>query len=175
MCPEQKHGRRGYNDGMTTRRLKLLSCFLVLLLAGGGALPPLAIWQCRHAARVVAAAVAPPAAMPCRMGDKPMPPMACCRPQRAVVRQHPSSRQVLSSRACQPTFTRLVTPAVAGITGHAHLRRILASVPPASPPPAPRLPSVPATLALRQRPPPTVGQPLSAPEHAPGLRAPPAA
>jgi len=161
------------------RRLQLLlSCLLAVLLVSGSALPPAALWQCRHAARVVDAAfVALPSAMPCSRGGR-MPPMACCPPEKVVVRWGSSltCKPALLCAPCQPTLTRLAALPAASITEtNARLRLSLASLPPAFPLPAAFLPSAPIILSLRQRPPPTLGQSQSAPEHAPGLRAPPVA
>ncbi len=165
----------------TSRRLILLSCFLAVVLTAGSALPPLALWQCRHASRVVIAADAPRSVMPCRMdnramGDAPMPPMACCPPETGISPASSPHQSAVSRPACHPNLTRLAALPPASVSkAHAHLRRSLALLLPSFLLTAALLPPVPAVLSLRQRPPPTLGVSQSALKHAPGLRAPPAA
>jgi len=159
----------------TSRRLKLLwSCFLAVILTVGNAAPPLALWQCRHASRVVSAADAPRSVMPCGMSGAPMPRMGCCPPERVAAPRNPLHAPDLSRPACNPTLTRLAALPPASVS-KAHLRRSLALLLPSFPLTAALLPSVPAVLSLRQRPPPSLGVSQSALKHAPGLRAPPVA
>ncbi len=166
----------------TSRRLNLFSWLLAVILALGSAVPPLAVWQCRHASRIVSAA-APLSAMPCRMADAPMgampmaemPRMACCLPETAASPAVSAHSSALPRPACNPTLMRLaVLPPASVLETHSHLQRSLAAASDLSLT-APFLPSVPATLPLRQRPPPLLGVCQSALKHAPGLRAPPAA
>ena len=160
----------------TLRRLQLaFSCLLAVFLACGTALPPPALWQCHHSTRVVNAAFAAPlSAMPCQTSGPPMPRMACCSSNPSVSAQKTPVKQSLSRPACHPTLTRLAAFPAAGMN-ETRARLSLASLPAAFPLCAALLPSMPTNLTLRLRPPPTAGLSQSAPEHFPGLRAPPAA
>ena len=156
------------------RRLKLaLSCLLAVLLVGGAALPSPAVWQCRYSSRVVSTAFAPPpSAMPCLM-DRPMASMPCCHPKAPG---HLQTGQTVSSAPCHPTLISLAAAAALGPTEtHTHLRSSLASQQTALFPLPVFAVSAPVMLSNRQRPPPTLGSPASAPEHSPSLRAPPTA
>ena len=162
------------------RRLNLFSWLVAAVLVLASAAPPLALWSCRHASRVISAA-APLSAMPCRIGDMRMgdmqmggmPRMACC-PTEVAVSPHSPHSSAFTRPACSATLTYFAAlpPASASET-HAHWQRSLAAV--ALSQTSPFLPSIPATLPLRQRPPPSLGFCQSALKHSPGLRAPPAA
>ncbi len=168
------------NEMAIWHRLKLiLACFLAAVCAGGAVLPPPAVWQCRHAVRVVDAAWTGPrsAAMPCRMGDAPMALMACCLPSPAKFFPAASSRRpALAAPACHPVLVSLAAlPLANAPQAQAHLRRSLAVLISLLPLSAALVPPVPAVLSRRQRPPPTLGFAQSAPAYSFGLRAPPAA
>lgn len=160
----------------TSRRLILFSWLLVVILALGSAMPPLALWQCRHASRVISAA-APLSAMPCRTSLMPMgemPRMACCPLETAAPTV--TAHSAVTRPACHPALTRLVALPPASVSEtHTHLHQSLVAAFLALPQTALFLPSFPAILPLRQRPPPSLGFCQSALKHVPGLRAPPAA
>ena len=175
----------GYNNGSMKplRRLKLtLSCLLAVLLVGGSALPSPALWQCRYSSRLVSAAfAATPSTMPCLMSgpatsEALSSSMPCCHPLKLTTHGGPQGKQALSRPACHPTLTSLAAVSAPGRTeAHSSLRQSLASVQAALPQAAAFAVSACFTLPLRQRPPPTVGSPSSAPTYSFGLRAPPTA
>ena len=173
---------RGYSDSeMILQRLRLvIACLLAVLLVGGNILPPPALWQCRHSSRVVSAAFAP-AAMPCLMGSSPMndampPGMPCCRPVKSAASRSPHGKQAFSSSPCHPALTSLAAvPAPGRIEAGSSLRQSLSAMQAVLPATAAFAVSAPLTLTGRQRPPPTVSSPPSAPAYSFGLRAPPVA
>ncbi len=158
------------------RRSKFLVFILAVMLAAGSALPSSALWQCRHAARVVSASfLAAPAVMPCRMADAPMPRMACCPAPAAVTQNTSSHRASLTTPPCHPAFIGLAALPCACVSEmQFSLRLTLAfALTPVLPLFAAALPPVPDPLSLCRRPPP-VSSAQSVPLRTPGLRAPPA-
>ena len=167
----------------TFRRLHLFSWLFAVLVSASSAAPPLAVWQCRHASRIVSAA-ALLSAMPCRTTSMPMPEgstgsmprMACCLPKTAASSAASAHSAAITHPACHPTVTRLaVLPPGSVSETHTPLSRSLAAAFLALPETAPFLPPFLQVLPLRQRPPPTLGFSSPALKHVPGLRAPPAA
>ncbi len=163
------------------RRLKLtILCLLAVLLVGGSAVPSPALWQCHYSSRIVSAAFgAAPSAMPCLMGSSAMngtmPSMPCCRPAKSTAYSNTLGKQTFSPPACHPTLTSLAVPALGMTETSFHLRRNLAAMQASLPLTAAFAVSTPITLALRQRPPPTVTFPSSTPAYSFGLPAPPVA
>lgn len=160
------------------RRIRrAFSWLLAVLLVSGASLPSPALWQCRHVSRIVGAAfTVTPSAMPCRMGHGQMPQMACCPPRHSVIQPHSGAHQTFSRPACQPTLTRMAAlPAATFSEPRTHLLQSLVSAQAEFPLPWNARSPAPTALSLRQRPPPSVVVFLSAPRHAPGLRAPPTA
>ena len=162
------------------RRLQLaLCCLLAVLLGSGAVLPSPAVWQCRYSSHVISAAFTPaPNAMPCLMGhstvDSTMPPMPCCHLAKSTAHRSSHGELTLLSPPCHPTLTSLAAVPALGMMGaNLHLRQSLAAQQAALPLTAAFAVSAPLTLSLRQRPPPTVGSPLTAPAYSFGLRAPP--
>jgi len=164
------------------RRLKLtISCLLAVLLVGGSTLPSPALWQCRYSSRIVSAAfTAAPSAMPCLMGrstlNGAMPSMSCCHPLKSAAPRSSHGKQAFSYPGCHPTLTLLAAvPAPGRTEAGSSLRQNLLAMQAVLPMTAAFAVSAPITLSLRQRPPPPVSLPPSAPAYSFGLRAPPVA
>lgn len=163
------------------RQLKLaISCLLTVLLVGGSALPSPALWQCHYSSHVVSAAfAAAPSAMPCLTGGSTMngtmPSMPCCHPLRSTAHRTSHGKQTFSHPACHPTLTLLAAvPALGRAEASSCLRQSLLATQAVLPVTAAFSISAPITLSGRQRPPPTVSSPPSAPAYSFSLRAPPA-
>lgn len=174
----------GYSekDMKLLRRLKLaLSFLLAVLLVGGSAVPSSALWQCRYSSRIVSDAfVAPPSAMPCLADSSAlrgtMSSMPCCHTVRSASHRNSRGKEAFSPAACHPTLTRLAADPAPGMTdAGSALRRSLAATQSVLPATAAFAVSAPRMLPLRQRPPPTVNSPPTAPAYSFGLRAPPIA
>lgn len=169
-------------DMKLLRRLKLtISCLLAVLLVGGTTLPSPALLQCRYSSRLVSAVfIAAPSAMPCLMGSSAMsgtmPSMPCCHPAKATVSSSSHGNQAFSRPVCHPTLTPLAAvPAFSVMEASLRLCQSLAAMQGVLPKAAAFAVSAPITLPGRQRPPPTLGSPPSAPAYSFGLRAPPVA
>ena len=154
----------------------LIVGLLAFSLVSGMALPSPWLWQCRHAARLVAGPFATPGGlMPCRMGGTMVPgAMACCRVPRAA-RLPKSSAQRQSERPfCHPTLVPTASLPVAQISRarlslRQHLATAFASNLLTTPTPFPW----PAIEPQQPRPPPSYSLPGLCRLPTPGPRAPP--
>lgn len=158
---------------LTRRPQFIIAYLLTFFLVSGAVMPSPWLWQCHHAAQIVAnPEPVTSAVMPCK--DMAMATMPCCHSTGIGAAHSGHHHLAITDPACHPTFTQLATLTAAQLNPEPTRQQLAAALAFYAFNTSPVL-QLPLTAPQLRRPPPVLDLPASLRLHTLAPRAPPIA